>query len=374
MRLQAVEGTEQAEPVAESDHVLTKADLATVEALRPGTALLVVLRGPNTGARFLLDDDEVIVRAPPRQRHLPRRRHGLAQARGLPAHRERLRRARRRLAQRHLRQPRARRRGHPAPPATRCRSASSGSSSTRARPDPHRDRRGRGVASPWARWCAALSEEFPDVTISKVRFLEAEGLVTPARTASGYRQFTPDDVERLRYVLRAQRDRFWPLKVIKDNLEAIDRGLTPGDAVDGRAAGRPRRLRDPDVPDAGDLAARRVAAAHRRRAGPGQPAWRRTRSPTSRRTACCAPTPAGLHDDADLAGGPRRRGAGGLRRRAPAPARLPRRRRPRGRPGRAGRRPAPRAPTPSGTPPRWPTCASSLHAALVRGGLSGRAG
>ena len=57
----------------------------------------------------------------------------------------------------------------------------------------------------------ALSEEFPDVTISKVRFLEAEGLVTPARTASGYRQFTPDDVERVRYVLRAQRDQFWPL-------------------------------------------------------------------------------------------------------------------------------------------------------------------
>ena len=48
------------EPVSESDHVLTRADLATVEALRPGTALLVVLRGPNTGARFLLDDDEVL--------------------------------------------------------------------------------------------------------------------------------------------------------------------------------------------------------------------------------------------------------------------------------------------------------------------------
>ncbi len=60
MRLQAVQGAEQTEPVHESDHVLTKSDLATVEALRPGTALLVVLRGPNTGARFLLDDDEVM--------------------------------------------------------------------------------------------------------------------------------------------------------------------------------------------------------------------------------------------------------------------------------------------------------------------------
>ena len=60
MRLQAVQGAEPVELVAETDHVLTKADLATVEALRAGTALLVVLRGPNTGARFLLDDDEVM--------------------------------------------------------------------------------------------------------------------------------------------------------------------------------------------------------------------------------------------------------------------------------------------------------------------------
>lgn len=60
MRLQAVQGAETVEQVPESDHVLTKADLATVEALRSGTALLVVLRGPNTGARFLLDDDEVM--------------------------------------------------------------------------------------------------------------------------------------------------------------------------------------------------------------------------------------------------------------------------------------------------------------------------
>jgi DNA-binding transcriptional MerR regulator len=65
-----------------------------------------------------------------------------------------------------------------------------------------------------------LREEFPDVTISKIRFLEAEGLVRPARTASGYRQFTESDVERLRFVLAAQRDRYLPLKVIKEQLEA----------------------------------------------------------------------------------------------------------------------------------------------------------
>lgn len=67
-----------------------------------------------------------------------------------------------------------------------------------------------------------LREEFPDVTISKIRFLEAEGLVRPARTASGYRQFTPADVDRLRFVLAAQRDHYLPLKVIKEQLDAAD--------------------------------------------------------------------------------------------------------------------------------------------------------
>jgi DNA-binding transcriptional MerR regulator len=72
-----------------------------------------------------------------------------------------------------------------------------------------------------------LQAEFADVTISKIRFLEAEGLVTPARTASGYRKFSAADVARLRYVLTAQRDQYLPLKVIKEHLGAIDRGLRP---------------------------------------------------------------------------------------------------------------------------------------------------
>lgn len=72
-----------------------------------------------------------------------------------------------------------------------------------------------------------LKPEFPDVTVSKIRFLEAEELVTPVRTSSGYRKFSLSDIERLRYVLRAQRDRYLPLKVIKDELDAIDRGLQP---------------------------------------------------------------------------------------------------------------------------------------------------
>ncbi|HEY2832744.1 MAG TPA: MerR family transcriptional regulator [Sporichthyaceae bacterium] len=69
---------------------------------------------------------------------------------------------------------------------------------------------------------AALQPDFPDVTISKIRFLEDKGLIEPARTPSGYRQFRGADVDRLRYVLTAQRDRYLPLKVIKDNLAALD--------------------------------------------------------------------------------------------------------------------------------------------------------
>ena len=72
-----------------------------------------------------------------------------------------------------------------------------------------------------------LKSDFPDVTISKIRFLEAEGLVLPQRTASGYRKFAPGDVQRLRYILGMQRDQYLPLRVIKDHLDAIDRGLQP---------------------------------------------------------------------------------------------------------------------------------------------------
>lgn len=72
-----------------------------------------------------------------------------------------------------------------------------------------------------------LRQDFPDVTISKIRFLESEGLIEPQRTASGYRKFTSDDVQRLRYILSAQRDQYLPLKVIREHLEAMDRGLEP---------------------------------------------------------------------------------------------------------------------------------------------------
>src|SRR5205814_4626363 len=70
----------------------------------------------------------------------------------------------------------------------------------------------------------SLKTEFPDITISKIRFLEGEGLIEPERTASGYRKFYEHDVERLRQILRMQRDEYLPLKVIKERLARQDAG------------------------------------------------------------------------------------------------------------------------------------------------------
>ncbi|MFH5209822.1 MerR family transcriptional regulator [Antrihabitans spumae] len=85
-----------------------------------------------------------------------------------------------------------------------------------------------------------LRPDFPDITISKIRFLESEGLISPERTPSGYRRFSILDCERLKFVLTAQRDQYLPLKVIKEQLEAIDSGVATLGA--DRPASRPRRL------------------------------------------------------------------------------------------------------------------------------------
>jgi DNA-binding transcriptional MerR regulator len=90
-----------------------------------------------------------------------------------------------------------------------------------------------------------LRPDFPDVTISKIRFLEAEGLVTPERTGSGYRRFTAYDCARLRFILTAQRDQYLPLKVIKAQLDAQPGGELPHS---GSAYGIPRL-----VPVSGDV-------------------------------------------------------------------------------------------------------------------------
>jgi DNA-binding transcriptional MerR regulator len=71
--------------------------------------------------------------------------------------------------------------------------------------------------------CRRLKEEFPDISISKIRYLEDQGLVNPARTEGGYRLYREEDVERLRTILRLQRDEFMPLRVIKDELTAPGR-------------------------------------------------------------------------------------------------------------------------------------------------------
>jgi len=72
-----------------------------------------------------------------------------------------------------------------------------------------------------------LRTDFPGVSIPKIRFLEDKGLIAPERTPAGYRKFSHDDVERLRYILRMQRDHYLPLKVIGEHLDAMDRGLGP---------------------------------------------------------------------------------------------------------------------------------------------------
>lgn len=87
----------------------------------------------------------------------------------------------------------------------------------------------------------SLREEFPEVTVSKIRFLEAEGLIEPERTPSGYRKFYQQDLARLRYILRLQRDNFMPLKIIRRRLEQFEADGV--DAASSLAAAPPRTNR-----------------------------------------------------------------------------------------------------------------------------------
>ncbi len=142
-----------------------------------------------------------------------------------------------------------------------------------------------------------LLEEFPDVTISKIRFLESQGLIEPERTPSGYRKFFDDDVELLRVILREQREKFLPLRVIKDRIDSgPDRQAgdpTPPQArrrpADGRPGRQPpgrRRDRRVEQPTPGHR--RRAPGGHAvpaRRRPPRPPTHRRRRR--SRRRACC---------------------------------------------------------------------------------------
>lgn len=89
-----------------------------------------------------------------------------------------------------------------------------------------------------------LRDEFPDVSVSKIRFLESQGLIDPNRSPSGYRQFDADDLARLRFILEQQRDHFLPLKVIKSKLTLWERG----EETEGRPGGGAARLDQPGEP------------------------------------------------------------------------------------------------------------------------------
>jgi DNA-binding transcriptional MerR regulator len=121
---------------------------------------------------------------------------------------------------------------------------------------------------------AELSEEFPDVTISKIRFLESQGLVEPERTPSGYRKFTPDDLVRLRWILFQQKEHFLPLKVIKERLDELPPGAAsrlfestePANAVagdDSPAAAPEPAPEEPAAPPASEPAPVRGRAVRR---------------------------------------------------------------------------------------------------------------
>ena len=84
-----------------------------------------------------------------------------------------------------------------------------------------------------------LSPEFPDVSPSKIRFLESEGLIQPLRSSSGYRRFSAADIKRLRFILTAQRDEYLPLRVIKERLDALDGVAAQGADASGAASAVP---------------------------------------------------------------------------------------------------------------------------------------
>ena len=109
-----------------------------------------------------------------------------------------------------------------------------------------------------------LLEEFPDVTISKIRFLESQGLIEPERTASGYRKFYDHDVELLRCILREQKDNFLPLKVIKDRLDT-------GEIDPTREVPRPRGIANVPIDESGEVDVDGSLGASRHPASHGQP-------------------------------------------------------------------------------------------------------
>jgi DNA-binding transcriptional MerR regulator len=131
---------------------------------------------------------------------------------------------------------------------------------------------------------ATLRDEYPDITISKIRFLESQGLIDPERTPSGYRKFYAPDIARLRWILHQQKEHFLPLKVIKGRLEEAGPDALPEDAVaDPVAAADPEPEPEPDEPakkPARSGGASRPAKSTARAAKTARPA-RRARKPVA---------------------------------------------------------------------------------------------
>ena len=100
-----------------------------------------------------------------------------------------------------------------------------------------------------------LHDEFPDVTISKIRFLESQGLIDPERTPSGYRKFSDDDLDRLRWILGQQRDHFLPLRVIKERLDELGPGAPPVDEPEPDGEPVAPGAEDAPTTEAGEAAA-----------------------------------------------------------------------------------------------------------------------
>jgi DNA-binding transcriptional MerR regulator len=127
---------------------------------------------------------------------------------------------------------------------------------------------------------AELRDEFPDITISKIRFLESQGLVNPERTPSGYRKFYPHDLARLRWILHQQKEHFLPLKVIKERLDELPPGdealLDPGPAV----AASPAEPVAPEAAEPGPVPAPEPAAPATSRRGAARPARAPAFAPT----------------------------------------------------------------------------------------------
>jgi DNA-binding transcriptional MerR regulator len=106
-----------------------------------------------------------------------------------------------------------------------------------------------------------LRDDFPDISISKIRFLEAEGLISPERTESGYRKFYERDLARLRYILTLQRDHFLPLKVIKERLEQADSNGGALPAPEQPSPARSAKTKATPPPAAGEMAAVQMSRA-----------------------------------------------------------------------------------------------------------------